>query len=233
MEKLLIVGGTGDLGARLCERLSGFELHATFHKARPSQHIAHWHHLDLSKPGSFGDFARNFAKNGTRFNYALFIAAATPNANSFEPGVTFTNHLSPEKFSHYFMINAAAPVLIFESLFIEGALCENSTVIFFSSKAGSTSLRGRMAHNIPGGNMIYRASKAALNCCIKNMAFDLEKHPITLIALHPGWSKTESGGKAADLSVTDAVEKIRNVILSPTSEYHGKFISSDYEELDW
>ena len=131
------------------------------------------------------------------------------------------------------MINAAAPVLLFESLFMEGVLCEESTVIFFSSKAGSTALRGRMTHNIPGGNMIYRASKAALNCCIKNMAFDLEQKPITLVALHPGWSKTDSGGKDADLSIADAAEKIRNIIMNPTSEYHGKFISSDYEELDW
>ena len=72
-------------------------------------------------------------------------------------------------------------------------LKKNSKIIFFSSLAGSITKRGNLKHNKPFGNMIYRMSKSALNCGVKNLSYDFQKEHI-IISLHPGFVKTKNGG---------------------------------------
>ena len=82
--------------------------------------------------------------------------------------------------------------------------------IFFSSLAGSISLRGKMAHNKVGGNMIYRISKSALEFGSKSISYDLSKTNMIIVALHPGWVRTKSGGLSADLSIEYSTKKFMN-----------------------
>ena len=71
-----------------------------------------------------------------------------------------------------------------------------------------------MAHNKVGGNMIYRISKSALNSAVKSISYDLSKTNMIIVALHPGWVRTKSGGLSADLSIEYSAKKIYELILN-------------------
>lgn len=58
----------------------------------------------------------------------------------------------------------------------------------------------------PGGNYIYRASKAAVLNLGRNLATDLRGDGIAVGIYHPGWVQTDMGGAEADISVDQAVD---------------------------
>jgi NAD(P)-dependent dehydrogenase (short-subunit alcohol dehydrogenase family) len=110
---------------------------------------------------------------------------------------------------------------------LSNLLADSSKAVFLSSQAGSSELRGKLPHMKPGGNIFYRISKAALNNAVANVAFDLHTNGHIACALHPGFVRTKSGGQGADLSVEQAVEKIKETVDKITLADSGKFISLD------
>ncbi|MEL7172983.1 MAG: SDR family NAD(P)-dependent oxidoreductase, partial [Pseudomonadota bacterium] len=84
----------------------------------------------------------------------------------------------------------------------------------------------------PGGSYIYRASKAAATNLACNLAKDLSARGIAVGAYHPGWVRTDMGGSAADIDVTEAAAGLlaRFETLSPDSsgifeDYRGDAIA--------
>ncbi|MEO1275084.1 MAG: SDR family NAD(P)-dependent oxidoreductase [Pseudomonadota bacterium] len=84
----------------------------------------------------------------------------------------------------------------------------------------------------PGGSYIYRASKAAATNLACNLAKDLSARGIAVGAYHPGWVRTDMGGSAADIDVTEAAAGLlaRFETLSPDSsgifeDYRGEAIA--------
>ena len=90
-----------------------------------------------------------------------------------------------------------------------------------------------MAHNKFGGNIIYRISKSALNSAVKSISYDLSKTNMIIVALHPGWVRTKSGGLSADLSVAYSTKKIYELIFKLNRKHNGKFLNYDGKELKW
>ncbi|SLN46586.1 SDR family NAD(P)-dependent oxidoreductase [Roseisalinus antarcticus] len=70
-------------------------------------------------------------------------------------------------------------------------------IAIISSQMGSSA-------QATGGAYIYRASKAAALNLGRNLATDLAVDGIAVGIYHPGWVRTEMGGSAADISVTEA-----------------------------
>ncbi|MEL6767436.1 MAG: SDR family NAD(P)-dependent oxidoreductase [Pseudomonadota bacterium] len=84
----------------------------------------------------------------------------------------------------------------------------------------------------PGGSYIYRASKAAATNLACNLAKDLSGRGIAVGAYHPGWVRTDMGGSAADIDVTEAAAGLlaRFEALAPDSsgvfeDYRGEAIA--------
>jgi NAD(P)-dependent dehydrogenase (short-subunit alcohol dehydrogenase family) len=96
-----------------------------------------------------------------------------------------------------------------------------------------TSQMGSIADNGSGGWNAYRASKAALNAAWRSMAVELEREPISIAMLHPGWVKTDMGGGGATLTVKDSVSGMRQVIEGLTPENKGAFLNQRGETLPW
>ncbi|MCJ2038946.1 SDR family NAD(P)-dependent oxidoreductase [Methylobacterium sp. E-041] len=104
-------------------------------------------------------------------------AAAMPRAVA--TAVFETNALSPIRFAEAFHKRVAP-----------GGL-----VVLMTSKLGSVSL------NRGGGWSSYRASKAALNTLARSFAGQHAKADWGVVLMHPGWVRTDLGGRRATLDV--------------------------------
>ncbi|XP_028163384.1 uncharacterized protein LOC114354962 [Ostrinia furnacalis] len=96
-----------------------------------------------------------------------------------------------------------------------------------------SSVLGSIAQNDQGGFYPYRCSKAALNAATKSMSIDLKKEAILVASMHPGWVKTDMGGKNAPLDVDSAVSGIFATIEKLGEADTGKFVQYDGTELPW
>jgi len=79
----------------------------------------------------------------------------------------------------------------------------------------------------------YRCSKAAVNAASRSMHVDLKKSGIIVIALHPGWVRTDMGGPKAPLSIDESANGITTLLESLNSSHSGKFLQYDGKELPW
>ena len=123
--------------------------------------------------------------------------------------------------------NVIGPFRIVEAL--EGSLARSERAIV----AQISSLAGSIGDNHSGGSHIYRTSKTALNMVTANLARDLAGRNITVMALHPGWVKTDMGGTSAPLGVTESVTRMRRLIASADIARSGGFFDRNGERLPW
>lgn len=82
-------------------------------------------------------------------------------------------------------------------------------IVNLTSILGSLALHSDPKSLIAGSSSsgsAYNASKSALNMFTVNLANELKGTPIKVNAAHPGWVKTDMGGKAAPLEVADGAK---------------------------
>ena len=126
-----------------------------------------------------------------------------------------------------FAINSMAPLRLAEHFFDNLKDGERRTLLCISSIMGSIAL------NNEGGSYLYRSSKAALNAVVKNMAIDLAGDGIHVLAIHPGWVKTEMGGEGATLEASDCAVTLLETLDKLPAGTTGQFLRYDGEPLAW
>lgn len=94
-----------------------------------------------------------------------------------------------------------------------------------------TSLMGSIADAQSSTAWTYRASKAALNMAVKAASFDYPN--ATLVAMHPGWVRTDMGGPNGLISVEESVTGMRRVIEALRSKDSGTFWNYAGKALPW
>lgn len=94
-------------------------------------------------------------------------------------------------------------------------------VINISSLAGSISAKEDSRH------YCYSASKAALNMLTRAMAAELRPRGITVVAVTPGWVKTEMGGPQAPLTVEESARSLAATIGRVSAGDAGQFLDRD------
>lgn len=99
-------------------------------------------------------------------------------------------------------------------------------VAVLSSRMGSISERAS-----PNG-WLYRASKAALNSVLKDVALSLQGKALC-VALHPGWVRTDMGGAGADLTVQQSASDIQRLLAGLKPADHGGFFNHDGQRIGW
>ena len=135
-------------------------------------------------------------------------------------------NLSTEEWVQAFRVNTIAPIKLVEA-FQKNILLGNKKIIAnISSIMGSIEL-------VEGGDYIYRSSKAALNCATKTLARDLASKNITVIALHPGWVKTDMGGYNAPINPQESISGILKVLDSITIKDTGSFFDYKGDIIAW
>ena len=95
-----------------------------------------------------------------------------------------------------------------------------------------SSIMGSIGGRSSGSGWLYRASKAALNSVLKDMAIVLEGRA-TCVALHPGWVQTDMGGAGAQLTVERSVADLRATVAALTPADNGRFLNHDGTALPW
>lgn len=138
-----------------------------------------------------------------------------------------------EAWVEVFRVNAVAPLKVTEAFLPNVLAGKEKKIVFISSRAGSIAERGSLPHHKTGGPYAYRSSKSALNCVAKALAFDLRGQGVTVVILHPGWVKTETGGWDAPMDPSASVAGMRQVIGSSTPSDNGVFRNFDGALIPW
>lgn len=83
------------------------------------------------------------------------------------------------------------------------------------------------------GYYAYAASKAALNMVTRGLAAEFRPRGICVVAMTPGWVKTEMGGPNAPLKPEDSARGIARTITSLTMEKTSLFIERTGAEVKY
>lgn len=131
------------------------------------------------------------------------------------------------KFETLLRVNTIAPVRLMKELTGSVAASEAKVIASLSSQLGS------IANTDMGFGLAYRVSKAGLNMALRAAAVTLAEKGITLLALHPGWVRTDMGGEAAPVLPADSAKGLYKVITTagPASEL--RFLDWDGRTLPW
>lgn len=123
-----------------------------------------------------------------------------------------------DEFSTVMQINALAPLRLIARLF--ETVRPGGTIAAMSSDMAS------MALNEAGGWEVYRASKAALNSLLKSFAIRHHGDGRTIVAMSPGWVRTDMGGSSATFDVATSVRGIADTLAA--RQGHGGFLYVDH-----
>jgi NAD(P)-dependent dehydrogenase (short-subunit alcohol dehydrogenase family) len=153
----------------------------------------------------------------------LLINSAGINAG---PNAATIPEISHEKMHAAFDVNVMGPLYCVQEFLPLLQQSDAAKIIMISSTAGSI---GETA----GGRMVpYCVSKAALNMLTKLLFFRLRELDIPIVALHPGWVRTDMGGPNGQLNVKESVQGMAEVIDDISFE---SALFQDYagEALPW
>jgi NAD(P)-dependent dehydrogenase (short-subunit alcohol dehydrogenase family) len=183
--------------------------------------------LDVAVPKSHAEFARELPlvlgdeeeeSGGGRLDLLI------NNAGVLHSGERF-GHLGEAHLLDSFRINAMAPLLLTQAL--APLLADGARVANLSSQLGSITHCGRF------GTPSYNISKAAQNMATRLLAHALSERGIVVLALHPGWVRTDMGGKDATLDPESAVTGLLRTIDGADASASGSFVDWQGQQLPW
>ena len=129
------------------------------------------------------------------------------------------------RFTEVMMTNAFAPLVIADALFDH--MAADGLVAFISSITGSVSL------NTSGRWEGYRASKAALNSLVRSFAARRSGAGRTILAIHPGYVRTDMGGPNATIGLEESVPGVADVIEREAGAGGCRFLDWKGEVVPW
>jgi NAD(P)-dependent dehydrogenase (short-subunit alcohol dehydrogenase family) len=92
---------------------------------------------------------------------------------------------------------------------------------------------GSVANNTGGGMELYRASKAALNSFTRSFSARHRGKGLSILSLHPGWVKTDMGGRGADIDVATSANGLANVVQQALGAHREAYLDYAGAELPW
>jgi NAD(P)-dependent dehydrogenase (short-subunit alcohol dehydrogenase family) len=133
--------------------------------------------------------------------------------------------LDVESMKKQYEVNAIAPIQITRGLVPK--LRSGAKVAVVSSRAGS------IGDNGSGALYGYRMSKAALNMGAVSLARDLAPRGVHVVALHPGFIRTEMTGGSGNDDPPVAAKGLIARIDELDAKRSGHFFHANGEELPW
>ena len=225
MSNILIIGANRGLGLEFAKQYSELGHHVfatTRDKSKSDQLVATANttvfELDLNKDKSIDSFIDEMS--------SIKIDILIHNSGIFRDE-QLSEDLEIDAWMNEMRINAITPIILARKLkqnVLEG---KDKKIIFISSQMGS------IDDNYSGRFYFYRSSKSALNSAAKSLAIDWKDKNISVLMLHPGWVKTDMGGKSAKLEIPDSIQRMIQVISDLNLETSGSFVNYEGNKLEW
>jgi len=226
MRTALITGGNRGLGFALAQELArrSFSVligsrdlikgrHAV-EAIRTAGYDADAIELDMERPSTF-TAARDLIAE--RFGVLdVLINNAGVMLESDEWNVNTTTTIAPDVLRRTFQINFFGAVELTQRLL---PLLEHSSdgrIVNVSTILASLQLHATIGSNTYETKTFgYNSSKTALNAFTVHLAHALRSSSVKVIGVHPGWVKTELGGKGALITPEQAARPIADLITAP------------------
>jgi NAD(P)-dependent dehydrogenase (short-subunit alcohol dehydrogenase family) len=123
-------------------------------------------------------------------------------------------------------VNLLGAAAVIEALIDNVAASERKTIVVMSSRLASIG-------ETSGMTLPYATSKAALNLLAKGLSQTLAPRGVIVVAVSPGWVRTDMGGPSAPVAPEDSVRGLRKVIAGLRREDTGRFLSYDGSTIPW
>ncbi|MDG1580189.1 SDR family oxidoreductase [Pseudomonas sp. GOM6] len=228
MQNILITGASRGIGLGLAQAYldRGAHVHAVVRNAdspalRQLQQTypdrLHLIACDLNHDDAAAQITQ--ALNGHPLDIAIF------NAGIMGPSHQDVAQASASEIAELFLCNAIAPLRLARQLAAQ--VIEGGVLAFMSSQMGSVQLA--RASDMP----LYGASKAALNSLLRSWSEAEDRPAASLLALHPGWVRTDMGGSAADLDVATSAAGLVATIASQLGTRNCLFLDYQQQPLAW
>jgi NAD(P)-dependent dehydrogenase (short-subunit alcohol dehydrogenase family) len=135
-------------------------------------------------------------------------------------------NLDYEAWEQVLRVNLLGPAALAETLVENVAASERRIIAMMSSRLGSIA-------EARGSSPLYATSKAALNALARGLSLALANRGVIVVALSPGWVRTDMGGRNAPLAPEVSVSGLRKVIESLSPSDSGRFLGYDGTEIAW
>jgi NAD(P)-dependent dehydrogenase (short-subunit alcohol dehydrogenase family) len=124
-------------------------------------------------------------------------------------------------------VNVLGPLLMVQAV-VDNLRTAKGTIVNVSSQVGSI----EVAHRI-GRDASYNSSKAALNMLTLKQSQVLRADGVIVIALHPGWVRSDMGGPTATLDPAESAAGIVTLVDKLSIDDTGAFYQWDGSIHPW
>lgn len=221
----LIIGASRGLGLGLVQRLSedGWQVVATVRDTAKAGALANLpgvqvQTLEMTSTAQLDALQKHL--EGQTFDL-LFVNAGVKGPDNQDAEVAQLAEIG-----ELFMTNAVAPIRVAQRF--AGQLREESGVIAFMS-----SVLGSVAIPDAPELALYKASKAALNSMINSFVVRLGETRLSVLAMHPGWVKTDMGGEGADIDVLTSTRGMLEQVKAHSGKAGLHYLNYKGETLIW
>lgn len=148
------------------------------------------------------------------------------NAGIFPRQSDFSN-LTRDDIHKVLDTNTVGPMLVAQAFLPLLKARRQSKIVNISSQLGS------IANRKSGQYYPYSTSKAALNMMSRLLAFDLLRDGVIVVAMSPGWVRTDMGQQDAPLAPAESVRGMLRLIDGLTAMSAGRFLVWNGSQLPW
>jgi NAD(P)-dependent dehydrogenase (short-subunit alcohol dehydrogenase family) len=173
---------------------------------------------DVADRGSIGRLASDLR--------GVPIDVLINNAGIYGPSGLTLGKLDYGAWEQVLKVNVLGPAAVTEALVENVAASSRRTIVMISSRLGSIA-------EMRGGDYLYGSSKAALNALAKAFSAALASRKIIVVAVSPGWVRTDMGGSDAPLAAEASVAALRKLIAGLGREHSGRFLNYDGSSIPW
>lgn len=222
---VLVAGASRGLGLELARQFvrRGWQVIATARDPSAAQDLTRSERLSVKRL----DIADRESVSGLKAELGgqsldvLYVNAGIMGPTHHDP-----MRITEDEFQSLMLTNVLAPVRL-AITFLDNLRDGSGVIVFMTSQLGS------VARNEGGGHDLYRASKAALNTLTRSFAARLGRRKLAVLSLHPGWVRTDMGGKNAPLDAGTSVAGMIDIVERARGTHGHRFLDYQGNVIPW
>ena len=221
---VLVTGANRGLGLEFARQLhaAGARVIATARRPEAADELTalgvRVEQLDVADPASVAALAERM--KGESLDVLLNNAGIFPERGGFVDA-------DPAEVLRVYDVNTVGPLRVTQALLPNLRKGDRKLIMNMSSGLGSIANNGR------GSSVGYRSSKAALNMQTRTVAMELADEGFIVVAMSPGWVRTDMGGENANLSPEESVRGMLAALAPLEAADSGSYLNHDGTGLSW